>query len=312
MKIAVVGGYGVGLTMQVTSAPGAGETVTGGVLSSGPGGKGSNQAIAAARLGADVSLFTAVGPGPSGDEARALWARDSVCADHVVNKQAETMTGFILVEPNGENRIAIAPGALAELTALDVEAFRDHIAAADLLLVSLEVPLDVAARALAIAREVGTRTILNPAPAVPLPVEMWSCIDVITPNAGEAVILMADAQLPVDLPHLTRRLQQRFGGLVVLTCGAAGAIVDDGAVTSAVPAFAIDKVEDTTGAGDAFTAAVAVALGEGLEPPMAARFAAGSGAIVASMLGVIPALPSRAALEEFLLNAKQKDEVSID
>lgn len=309
MKIAVVGGYGVGLTMRVAHAPAAGETVTGGVLSAGPGGKGSNQAIAAARLGAEVSFFTAVGRDSAAQDARALWIAENVDASRVAEKDAATMTGFILVEPDGENRIAIAPGALAELLAEDAEAFRDSIAAADLLVVSLEIPVELAARALRIAREVGTSTLLNPAPAVPLPAEVWECVDIITPNATEAGVLLGDKTPDGDRATLARALQERFGGLVVLTLGSEGALVDDGTASTVVPAFVIDRVEDTTGAGDSFTAALSVALVEGLDPVAAARFAAGSGALAATVRDVIPSLPSREVLDEFLHHSHQKDGV---
>src|SRR4051812_39951512 len=141
MRIAIAGGYGVGLTMRLARAPEAGETVTGGTLSADDGGKGSNQAVAAARLGATVSLFTAIGSDDHGARARALWEREGVDSGAVIETSAPTMTGFIIVDDEGENRIAIAPGALALLTPQTVDRFRAVIASADLLVVSLEIPI---------------------------------------------------------------------------------------------------------------------------------------------------------------------------
>src|SRR6478752_2110205 len=182
MKIAVVGSYGAGLTMRVPRSPEAGETVSGGVFDSGPGGKGSNQAVAAARLGARVSLLTAVGADDFGRAAHALWEAEGVDAGKSLTGRGATMVGFILVEPTGENRIAIAPGALDELDAAGCDGFRDEIAAADILVVSMEIPLEAVVHALRTAREVGTPTLLNPAPARALPDEAWPLIDIITPN----------------------------------------------------------------------------------------------------------------------------------
>lgn len=189
MKIAVVGSYGAGLTMRVPRAPVAGETLTGGVFASGHGGKGSNQAVGAARLGAEVAFLTAIGRDQFGAAARRLWADEGVDAAQVRDTDAATMVGFIIVDDQGENRIAIAPGALDELTPADVEAFAGRIAEADLVVVSLEIPLPVATAALRIAREHGTRTLLNPAPAAQLPAEAWDWIDVLTPNSSEARVL---------------------------------------------------------------------------------------------------------------------------
>ncbi|MCW5950772.1 MAG: ribokinase, partial [Propionibacteriaceae bacterium] len=188
MRIAVVGSYGVGLTMRVNRLPAGGETLTDGVFSIGHGGKGSNQAVAAARLGAEVSFLTAVGADPFGTAACELWRDEGVRAI-VLTTGAATMVGVILVEPGGENRIVIAPGALAELSPADVDAFEDAIATADILVTGFEIPVPVARRALQLARRHGVRTLLNPAPAVPLDAELWELTDVLTPNQSEAAVL---------------------------------------------------------------------------------------------------------------------------
>lgn len=287
--IAVVGGYGVGMTMRVQRAPEAGETVSGGVLSSGPGGKGSNQAIAIARLGHASSIFTAIGDDSAGRDGEDLWATERVVSAAVM-KFEPTMAAFITVDASGENRISIAPGALESLAPRDVDSYRDSIRDADLLVVSLEVPWSIARRCLEIAREEGTRTLLNPAPARSLEVGDWSLIDVVTPNATEAAILTGDGDN--DAEALAAMIAS-LGCDVVLTVGEDGAVVADADGVTRIEPVAVPRVVDTTGAGDAFTAALAVALVEGMSLRAAARFAAAAGAHAVTVAEVIPALPTR-------------------
>jgi Sugar kinases, ribokinase family len=301
MKIAVVGGYGVGMTMRVTDAPLAGETVTGGELSISHGGKGSNQAVAASRLGAEVALLTAVGADPAADAARAFWESEGIVAGRVVVSDRPTMTGFIVVDASGENRISIAPGALEELSATDAESFRDDIRTAAMLIVSLEIPMEAALAALRIAREEGTRTLLNPAPVSMLPGEVWPLVDILTPNHSEAATLLGRRQERLDDPaEAARELQGKFGGIVVLTAGSHGVYVNDGANDFCMPAVAVDRVLDTTGAGDAFTAALGVALAEGMPLLTAVQLATAAGAHAVTIADVIPSLPTRAQLERFM------------
>lgn len=294
MKIAVVGSYGAGLTMRVPKAPGPGETLSGGEYDEGPGGKGSNQAIGAARLGAGVTLLTAVGADAHGDAARRLWASEGVDASHVVTGARPTMVGFILVEPSGENRITIAPGALDELDADAVRAFADEIEAADILVVSMEIPESAVLEALRIGRSRGTRTLLNPAPARGLPDDIWSSIDIITPNQTEAPVLLGlPPEHGLSDAELVALLRERSGGAVVLTRGGRGALLDAGSGPEEIPPVVAEQIVDTTGAGDAFTAALAVAVAGGADVSDAARFAAHAGAHAVTIAGVIPALPTR-------------------
>ncbi|MGA5699934.1 ribokinase [Peterkaempfera bronchialis] len=280
--------------MRVPKSPAAGETVSGGVFDPGPGGKGSNQAIGAARLGAEVSLLTAVGDDDFGRAARTLWREEGVGAEFVVTTRTPTMVGFILVEPSGENRIAIAPGALDELDAAAVETFRAEIASADVLVVSMEIPEEAVVAAVRAGRQAGTRTLLNPAPARPLPDDLWPLIDVITPNQTEAPVLLGleDGHGLGD-EELVRALQERTGGAAVLTRGGEGALVAQPTGVTAVPPHPAGTVVDTTGAGDSFTAALAVALAEGRDLDQAVGFAAAAGAHTVTIAGVVPALPTR-------------------
>lgn len=301
-RVAVVGSYGVGLTMRVPRMPVAGETLSGGEFTSGHGGKGSNQAVQAARLGAEVDLLTAVGSDAMGKDARRLWADEGVTAHPVIVEDAATMAGVILVEPSGENRIVIASGALDHLAPAHVDTFRDRLAAADIVVVSLEIPIAAAVHALQVAHRSGTRTLLNPAPAPAsaLPDVTWGAVDLLTPNATEAAILLGldpVAAVSASPGDLARDLHDRTGATVLLTCGGEGVVVcEDGGITT-VPAAPARAVVDTTGAGDAFTAAVAIAIAEGADPIAATRFAARVGAYVVGHREVIPALPTRAELD---------------
>ena len=271
-RVAVVGSYGVGLTFGTERVPERGESVIGDLFRTDHGGKGSNQAIGAARLGAEVALLTAVGQDSFGDEAFALWAEEGVDAGAVVRSPLATMTAAILVERGGDNRIVIVPGALSALAPEHVEAFLPQIERAEVLLVQLEIPVETALHALEVARDAGVRTVLNPAPAPPQPLRVTA--DYLTPNETEAPAV-AEAE-----------------GTLVVTLGEQGARVGD-LHASAFPA----RTVDSTGAGDAFSAAFAVALAEGATDLEAVRWGCAAGAHMVEHEGVIPGLPTRTQLE---------------
>jgi len=271
-RVAIVGSYGVGLTVELDRVPDAGETVVGRSFRRDHGGKGSNQAVGAARLGAEVDFLTAIGDDAFGHEAIALWDTEGVRAEAVLAPPAATMTAPIFVEPSGQNRIVIVPGALERLTRAHVDAFAERIARADVCLVQLEIPLDTALYALEVARRAGVRTILNPAPAPTAPIAPK--VDYVTPNETEAAAV------------------QGARATVVLTLGEEGAELDG----VRVPAFRASVV-DTTGAGDAFNAAFAVALAEGQPDLDAVRWGCAAGAHMVEHAGVVPGLPTRAELE---------------
>jgi ribokinase len=274
-RIAVVGSYGVGQTFVIDRAPAPGETVIGKQVRVEPGGKGSNQAIGAARLGADVSFLTAVGRDAFGDAALELWAAEGVDATAVIRPALPTMTAAILVEAGGENRIVVVPGALDALTPAHVGGFAQRIASADLLLVQLEIPLETALHALEVARAAGVRAVLNPAPAPREPIA--PAVDYVTPNETEA-----SAVAGARATH-------------VVTLGDRGARIGH----EHVPAFPANVV-DTTGAGDAFCAAFAVAVAEGASDIEAVRRGCAAGAHMVEHEGVVAGLPTRAELESRL------------
>jgi ribokinase len=271
-RIAVVGSYGAGLTFGAERVPERGESVIGSLFRIDHGGKGSNQAIGAVRLGAEVALLTAVGEDTFGQSAFELWAEEGVDANAVLRTSLPTMTAAILLEGSGDNRIVIVPGALEALTSAHVDAFTPQIEAADVLLVQLEIPLETALHALDVARRAGTRSILDPAPAPPRPIT--TVADYITPNETEA------------------RAVEQAGGTLVITLGEEGARVG-GELVPALPARAVD----TTGAGDAFCAAFAVALAENHPTLDAVRWGCAAGAHMVEHEGVVPGLPTRAELE---------------
>ena len=301
MKIAVVGSYGVGMTMRLPKFPVAGETLMGGEYDAGPGGKGSNQAIGAARLGADVSFLTAIGPDDFGLAARALWKAEGVNDSCVVTGKNHTMVGFILVDSDGENRIIVAAGALDELTPDHVENFRSHIAQADVFVVSMVLAFPAVLAALKIGREEDVFIVLNPAPAVKLPPEAWSMFDVITPNRTEAPILLGlESNHGLSPEELIAQMRLKTKAKIVMTLGSEGSLVDDGNGIQAIPAFKPNKVVDTTGAGDSFTSALAVAISEGKDFHECVRFATAAGAHSVGIAGVIDALPTREEIQACL------------
>ena len=274
-RIAVVGSYGVGLTFGSERAPERGETLIGSLFRHDHGGKGSNQAVGVARLGADVAFLTAVGEDAFGEAAFGLWDEEGVDAGSVVRSQLPTMTAAILVEASGDNRIVVVPGALSALTPEHVDVFVPQIEAADVLLVQLEIPVATALYALEVGRAAGVRTILNPAPAPPEPIA--PAVDYLMPNESEAFSV------------------EGAGGTLVVTLGEQGARLRG----EQIPAFPARAV-DTTGAGDAFCAAFAVALAEGAADAEAVRWGCAAGAHMVEHEGVIPGLPTRAELEERL------------
>lgn len=292
--IAVVGSYGVALTYSVNAIPRPGQTVLASRFSTNHGGKGSNQAVAAARLGGDVRFLTIVGSDPHGEQGVALWEEESVKADVIRAADLPTMNGAVTVDADARNAIVVAPGALAALTPTHVEEWLDRLTSAAVCLVQLEIPTETAVAALRHARMAGVITVLNPAPWVPLPREAFAYVDYLVPNEDEAGGLLGR---PYNRDGAVGEIDSLANRAVVVTEGADGATVfrDGGATNVAAPR--VDAV-DTTGAGDTFSAALAVALAEGAEIVEAAGFACRAAAVAVTAPGVIDALPHRSQIDD--------------
>jgi len=306
--VAVVGSYNVGLTMQVPAFPAPGETVVGREFAEGPGGKGSNQAIAAARLGAESRFVGRVGTDRYGDDAVALWDDEGVDADAVGRDDAaHTGVGFVVVDGDGENEITVAPGANDRLSAAEVRDSAAAIETADCLLVQLEIGDEPVQAAVETAAAAGTTVVCNPAPARELPPGVLERVDYLTPNEHEARTLagvadgddVTDSDGAITDEAVADELLGLGVGSVVLTRGSAGALLvsDDGVERVATPS--VDAV-DTTGAGDAFNGALAVALAEGLGDRAAVRFGCAGGALAVTASEVVPGLPGRGAVDDLV------------
>jgi ribokinase len=296
--ISVVGSFAVGMTLRTDRMPIFGETLLGSDFDMGPGGKGSNQAVAAARLGAEAHFIGLIGDDKLGAIATDLYEAEGVRTEWLKQtKQAATGVGFIILNQEGRNGIILDMGANKLLDRVLVRQAEKQIAASHVVLAVLEIPVEAAAEGISLGRKHGVTTILNPAPAAPLPDDLLRNVDLITPNETELRILMGlqpDDSAPTSL--LARELRQRFGCTVIVTRGEHGLLILDDTGEQEIPSIPVE-VTDTTGAGDAFNAALAVALAESKDLRSAAQFACCAGALACTRLGVIPALARRGAVD---------------
>lgn len=300
--IVILGIFVADAAYRADRLPRLGETILGQDFRLGPGGKGSNQSVAAARAGGDVHFITRLGRDAFAQMAYDLWAKAGVTP--AVTEDAESYTGsaFIFLEAaTGQNAIIVAPGAAARIAVADVEARRGLIEAAGLFMTQLEQPLDAAMHGLRIARTAGVRTILNPAPAADLSDEMLSLCDLITPNESEAegltgvkIATRADAEAAAD------RLIARGVGAAIITLGEKGVLYRKDGQTLHVPARASGPVVDTTGAGDAFNGGLAVALSQGASMERALQFGTAVAGISVTRHGAASSMPTRPEIEAFL------------
>ena len=254
----VIGSINVDLVVRAQTLPAPGETVTGGTFERHGGGKSANQAVAAARAGASVRMIGAVGDDDLGEEAVGQLAAEGIDTSRIARLGAPTGVALIAVDAAGENQIAVASGANAELSPAAVEAALDGAPEGAVALLGLEVPDATVLPAARAARAAGLTVVLNPAPARPLGDELLSLAPILTPNGGEAAALSGE-----DEPEAAASaLAARTGAPVVVTIGAGGALLVSGDDVERVPAPAVEAV-DTTGAGDAFNGALAAALAGG-------------------------------------------------
>jgi ribokinase len=287
------------LAFRTDRVPAWGETLMGKSFKLGPGGKGSNQAVAAARAGGRVSFISKLGPDPFGDMARNLYETEGIDTQFLFRTESATGAATIIVDAQkGENAIIVVPGACFEVTAAEVDQARVLIAGSSVFVAQLELSLPVVEHGLALAFALGVPTILNPAPAMPLPKSIYPHIDYITPNETEAAALtgvpvatVADAEKAADV-FLARGVRN-----AIITLGAQGAFVKNARVKAHVPAVNAGKVVETTGAGDAFNGGFAVALSEGMDLVEAARFGCATAAISITRPGTAPSMPTRSEID---------------
>ncbi len=299
-RIVVVGSANTDMVVQVGHLPKPGETVLGGTFATVQGGKGANQAVAAQRLGADVTFVARLGRDDFGQRAYEAYQAEGLNLDFLVwDDGAPSGIASITVDAKGENCIAVASGANARLTPGDVAAAEAQIAQADCLLLQLEVPLPTVEAAAKLAQKHGVRVILNPAPAAELPAELLAMVDILTPNETELAML-AQATPAAAIAQAAAAYHERLGlDVLIVTLGEQGALLLDGERQMEVPAFQITPV-DTTAAGDSFNGALAVALAKGEDLAAATRFANAAAGLAATKAGAQPSLPNLAEVEAFL------------
>lgn len=300
--VAILGIFVADLAFRAGRMPAIGETILGTSFKMGAGGKGSNQAVAAARAGAQVTFISRLGRDAFGQIARDTWAAEGITAAVAESEMDATGAAFIFVnETTGDNAIIVAAGAAAGISVADVEAAAETIRNAAVFVTQLEQPVPAAMRGLEIANRAGVITIFNPAPAEPVPDAIYPLCAYVTPNETEAKVLTGIA---VDNLEGARKAGDAFlakgAGAALITLGAQGALLHTRVQSTLVPAFDAGPVLETTGAGDAFTGGFAAALSRGMAPNEAVRFGCATAGISVTRPGTAPSMPKLAEIEALL------------
>ena len=301
-KVVILGVFVADTAYRAPRQPKMGETIMGKSFVLGPGGKGSNQAVAAAMAGADCHFISRLGQDPFADMALATWVKAGVHPAVTQHSDSYTGAAYIFIEDaTGNNAIIISPGAAALISTGDVDAKADLIRGAQVFVTQLEQPIPVALHALKLARAAGVVTILNPAPAASLPDGMLRYCDYVTPNESEAEALTGIVVTSVEDALVAAKALRAMGaGAAIITLGDKGALFHDGVRTLHVPAFKAGPVVETTGAGDAFNGGFAAALSEGMDPALAVRFGSATAGISVTRAGTAPSMPPRAEIDALL------------
>lgn len=300
-KIVVVGSLNMDLVVQANRLPVGGETILGKAFHEIPGGKGANQAVAMARLGAAVEMIGRVGQDGFGKSLLSTLAADGVQTDSVTMVEGmSTGVALITVQDSGENSIIVVPGANSCLSAEDLQAYEAQIASAKTVVAQLETPLETVERLFDLAKKNGCYTILNPAPAQALPLSLLGHIDLLTPNETELALLSGmPTETAEEVFSAAQELMSRGVKALVVTLGSEGAVYfDNSGKHCKVSAHKVEAV-DTTAAGDSFTAGLAVKLTEGASIEEAMTFATKVGALTVQKLGAQSSLPTLAEVEAF-------------
>ena len=300
--VVILGVFVADTAYRAARAPRMGETILGSDFKLGPGGKGSNQAVAAGRLGADVTFITRLGHDPFADMARATWKEAGVKAAVIETPESYTGAAYIFVEETtGNNAIIVCPGAASLISVADIDANADLIRSSGVFVTQLEQPIEAARHALEIARAAGVTTILNPAPAARLPDRIFGLADYLTPNETETEELTGlKVETVEDARSAADRLLAMGVGTVIVTLGEKGALLHSAGQSEHIPAFPAGPVVETTGAGDAFNGGLAAALARGSSPLEAVRFACAVAGISVTKPGTAPSMPTLAEVEALL------------
>ncbi len=300
--VAILGIYVADLAFKAARQPVMGETILGSAFAMGPGGKGSNQAVAAARAGAAVTFITKLGKDNFGDAALAMYAKEGIEALAPQDPNNSTGAAYIFLEEGtGSNAIIVVAGAAGTIGVADVEANAPAITAAKIFMTQLEQPIPAAFRALQIARAAGTTTIFNPAPAAVLDDAIYKLCDYITPNESEAAMLTGIAVTDVASAKKAADILLAKGvGTVIITLGGQGSLLHSKAQSVHIPIYSAGKVVDTTGAGDAFNGGFAAALARGEDPVAAAHFGSAVAGISVTRPGTAPSMPQLAEVRALL------------
>ncbi len=304
-KVTVVGSANVDLVIRSERIPEKGETIFGDSFDIFTGGKGFNQATAAARLGADATFISKVGNDSFGKMLRDAMSSENINTHHVtIDKDVGTGIANILVDPNGENSIIVIPRANMCINITEIDKAAESISEADILLLQLETPIDASIRATEIAKANNTTVILDPAPAKPLPKHFLSQIDVLTPNTSETEHLSGIPTNSIDLcidaaKVLQQKLSQDRFAAVVMTLGKKGVLLVTNNQTEHISPVSVDTV-DTTGAGDAFTGALATSLAKSKTLMDSVHFANAAGAAAVTVLGATPSMPNPSKIESLM------------
>jgi ribokinase len=302
MSVVILGIYVTDLTFRANRMPAIGETIAGTAFAMGPGGKGSNQAVAAARAGADVVFCTRIGADAFGEIAQATWAAEGITSRATVVEGMSTGAAHIFVDDvTGGNAIIVASGAAGTLGPGDVDAIEADIARAKVFVTQLEQPVPAARRGLELARRHGVTTVFNPAPAMPLDDDIFPLCDYITPNETEATTLTGVTIKSVDDARRAADILLAKGArAVIVTLGEEGALLHTPDVSELVPAFHCGRVVETAGAGDGFAGGFAAALARGDAPIEAVRFGCALASLSVTRAGTAPSMPTLAEINAVL------------
>jgi len=302
-KIVVIGSSNTDMIIKMSRIPKPGETILGGKFNTAAGGKGANQAVAAARAGGEVTFVARVGKDMFGQQAVEGFKKDNINVENVITDENEPSgVAMIFVDDKGENSIAVASGANANLSIEDVENARDDVISANVVLMQLETPIDTIRAAAKIAKDNDVKVILNPAPAQKLDDELLSLLDILTPNETEAELLTGIEVKDVESAKKAgKALLEKGLEIVIVTLGSEGALLVTKNVTKLIKGFKVEAV-DTTAAGDTFNGTLAVGIAEGKDMEDAIKFANGAGALSVTKLGAQPSAPLKSEIINLLKN----------